>query len=64
MNLGALMSSLDVTATNASLGDMTGALSASLDQGTWISTAYLIGEIVVTPLTGWFAQVFSTPIHR
>lgn len=60
MNLGALMSSLDVTATNASLEDMTGALSATLDQGSWIATAYLIGEIIVIPLTGWFARIFST----
>lgn len=60
MNLGALMSSLDVTATNASLQDMTGALSATLDQGSWIATAYLIGEIIVVPLTGWLGKVFST----
>lgn len=60
MNLGALMSSLDVTATNASLQDMTGALSATLDQGSWIATAYLIGEIIVIPLTGWLARIFST----
>lgn len=60
MNLGALMSSLDVTATNASLQDMTGALSATLDQGSWIATAYLIGEIIVIPLTSWFARIFST----
>jgi MFS transporter, DHA2 family, multidrug resistance protein len=60
MNLGALMSSLDVTATNASLQDMTGALGATLDQGSWIATAYLIGEIIVVPLTGWLGIVFST----
>jgi DHA2 family multidrug resistance protein len=60
MNLGALMSSLDVTATNASLQDMTGALSATLDQGSWIATAYLIGEIIVIPLTGWLGRIFST----
>lgn len=60
MNLGALMSALDVTATNASLQDMTGALSATLDQGSWIATAYLIGEIVVIPLTGWLGRIFST----
>jgi DHA2 family multidrug resistance protein len=60
MNLGALMSALDVTATNASLQDMTGALSATLDQGSWIATAYLIGEIIVIPLTGWLGRIFST----
>ncbi|MBW4442059.1 MAG: DHA2 family efflux MFS transporter permease subunit [Plectolyngbya sp. WJT66-NPBG17] len=59
LNLGALMSALDVTATNASLEDMTGALSATLDQGSWIATAYLIGEIIVVPLTGWLGGIFS-----
>ncbi|BAY50080.1 drug resistance transporter, EmrB/QacA subfamily protein (plasmid) [Scytonema sp. HK-05] len=57
--LGAFMAVLDIQITNASLNDITGALGASLDEGAWISTAYLVAEIVVIPLTGWLAQVFS-----
>lgn len=57
--LGAFMAVLDIQVTNASLNDITGALSATIDEGSWISTGYLVAEIVVIPLTGWLAQVFS-----
>ena len=53
------MAMLDLTIANASLKDIQGSLSASLDEGTWVSSAYLVGEIVVVPLAGWLAQVFS-----
>ncbi|WP_017301784.1 MDR family MFS transporter [Nodosilinea nodulosa] len=57
--LGAFMAVLDIQVTNASLNDITGALSATIDEGSWISTGYLIAEIVVIPTTGWLSQVFS-----
>src|SRR3954465_6994856 len=31
----------------------------SLDEGTWISTAYLVAEIVTIPLTGYLGNVFG-----
>lgn len=58
--LGAFMAVLDVSITNASLQNIQGSLGASLDEGSWIATAYLISEIIVIPLTGWFSQIFST----
>ncbi|OKH43729.1 EmrB/QacA family drug resistance transporter [Calothrix sp. HK-06] len=61
--LGAFMAVLDIQITNASLNDITGALGASLDEGAWISTAYLVAEIVVIPLTGWLSQVFSVRLY-
>jgi len=57
--LGAFMAVLDIQITNASLKDITGALSATIDEGSWISTGYLVAEIVTIPLTGWLSQVFS-----
>lgn len=57
--LGAFMAVLDIQITNASLNDIAGALSATLEEGSWISTGYLVAEIVVIPLTGWLSQVFS-----
>ncbi len=57
--LGAFMAILDIQITNSSLKDIQGALSATLDEGSWISTAYLMAEIVVIPLTAWLSQVFS-----
>lgn len=61
--LGAFMAVLDIQITNASLSDIEGGLSASLDQGSWISTAYLVAEIIVIPLTGWLSRVFSLRLY-
>lgn len=58
--LGAFMAVLDIQITNASLKDIQAALGATLEEGSWISTAYLVAEIIVIPLTGWLSQVFST----
>jgi MFS transporter, DHA2 family, multidrug resistance protein len=58
--LGAFMAVLDIQITNASLKDIQAALGATLEEGSWISTAYLVAEIVVIPLTGWLSMVFSS----
>src|SRR5262249_40070615 len=57
--LGAFMAVLNIQIVNASPADIQGAIGAGIDDGGWISTAYLVAEIVVIPLTGWLAQVFS-----
>ena len=57
--LGAFMAVLDIQITNSSLADIQGTLGASLDEGSWISTGYLIAEIIVIPLTGWLGSVFG-----
>ena len=57
--LGAFMAVLNIQIVNASLADIQGAIGAGLDDGGWISTAYLVAEIVVIPLSAWAAQVFS-----
>jgi DHA2 family multidrug resistance protein len=57
--LGAFMAVLNIQIVSASLADIQGAIGAGLDDGGWISTSYLIAEIVVIPLSGWLAQVFS-----
>ena len=57
--LGAFMAVLDIQITNSSLADIQGTLGASLDEGSWISTGYLIAEIIVIPMTGWLSGVFG-----
>jgi DHA2 family multidrug resistance protein len=57
--LGAFMAVLDIQITNASLNDILGSLGATLDEGSWVSTSYLVAEIIVIPLTGWLSDVFS-----
>jgi len=58
--LGAFMAVLDIQITNASLAEITGSIAATLDEGAWISTAYLVAEIIVIPLTAWMAGAFGT----
>jgi len=57
--LGAFMAVLDIQITNSSLRDISGGIAATPDEGSWISTAYLVGEIVTIALTAWFAKVFT-----
>jgi len=57
--LGAFIAVLNIHITNASLKDIQGALGATLEEGSFISTAYLTAEIVVIPITGWLTQVFG-----
>jgi MFS transporter, DHA2 family, multidrug resistance protein len=57
--LGAFMAVLNIQITNASLLYIEGGISTGVDNGTWISTAYLIGEIIVIPMTDYLTHVFS-----
>ncbi len=57
--LGAFMAVLDIQITNASLNDILGSLGATLSEGSWISTSYLVAEIIVIALTGYLSDVFS-----
>ncbi|MBW9051176.1 DHA2 family efflux MFS transporter permease subunit [Rhizobium mesosinicum] len=57
--IGAFMAILNIQITNASLLDIEGGIGTGVDNGAWISTSYLIGEIVVIPLTAYFSNVFS-----
>src|SRR5580658_6927740 len=61
--LGAFMAVLNIQIVNASLADIQGAIGAGIDDGGWISTSYLIAEIIVIPLSGWLAQVFSIRVY-
>ena len=56
---GCFMAGMNVHVTNASLPDIRGALGASFEEGSWITTAYLVAEIIIIPLTGWLVRVFS-----
>jgi DHA2 family multidrug resistance protein len=57
--LGAFMAVLDIQITNSSLKDIAGAIGSSIDEGSWISTAYLVAEIVIIGVSGILAATFS-----
>src|SRR6202046_1586563 len=57
--IGSFMAILNIQITNASLLNIEGGIGTGVDNGSWISTSYLIGEIVVIPLTDFMSRVFS-----
>ncbi|MGD0504123.1 MAG: DHA2 family efflux MFS transporter permease subunit [Steroidobacteraceae bacterium] len=57
--LGAFLAILNIQVVGASLADIQGGIGAGIDDGGWITTSYLIAEIIVIPLSGWLASVFS-----
>lgn len=57
--LGAFMAILDILITNTAIKEIQGALSATLDEASLISTSYLVAEVIVIPLSGWLTRVLS-----
>jgi len=57
--LGALMATLDISITNSALPQIQGEIGATGTEGTWVSTGYLMSEIVMIPLTAWLTRVFG-----
>lgn len=57
--LGGFMALLDTSIANAALPVIQGEIGATPSEGTWISTAYLMTEIVVVPLTAWLERLIG-----
>ncbi len=57
--LGALISTLDISIVNSALPQIQGEIGASGTEGTWISTGYLVSEVVMIPLTAWLSRIFG-----
>ena len=57
--VGAFLAILNIQVVGASLADIQGGIGAGLDDGGWITTSYLIAEIIVIPLSAWLASIFS-----
>ena len=57
--LGALIASLDISIVNSALPQIQGEIGASGTEGTWISTGYLVSEVVIIPLTAWLTRVLG-----
>ena len=56
---GALMAILDISIVNVALTDIRASFGTPLDQIAWISTGYMMANIVIIPMTGWFQRRFG-----
>jgi DHA2 family multidrug resistance protein len=55
----ALMALVDITIVNVALNDIRASFGTPIDQIGWVSTGYMMANIVVIPMTGWFQRRFG-----
>ncbi|HEY4244923.1 MAG TPA: DHA2 family efflux MFS transporter permease subunit [Kofleriaceae bacterium] len=56
---GSLMATIDTSIVNVAIPQIRGQLGASLQEITWITTAYMIAMVLVMPLTGFLGAFFG-----
>lgn len=57
--MATFMEILDVSVANVALQHISGDLSTSQEQSTWILTSYLVTNAIILPLSGWFSSVLG-----
>lgn len=62
MVLGIFIAILDIQIVSSSLQQIQAGLSATRDEIAWVTTSYLVAEVVIIPLTGWLARALSTRV--
>lgn len=50
------MELLDTTVVNVSIPHIAGNLAATVEEGTWVVTSYLVANAIVLPISGWLAN--------
>jgi DHA2 family multidrug resistance protein len=57
--LAAFMEVLDTSIANVALPHIAGSLGASINQGTWVLTSYLVSNAIVLPIGAWASSVMG-----
>ncbi len=57
--VAALMAMIDITIVNVALTDIRASFGTPLDQIGWVSTGYMMANIVIIPMTGWLQRRFG-----
>jgi DHA2 family multidrug resistance protein len=54
-----LMAMIDISIINVALSDIRASFGTPIDQIGWVSTGYMMANIVVIPMTGWLQRRFG-----
>src|SRR5882762_398062 len=55
----AIMELIDISIVNVALSDISGNLGATIEDTSWVVTAYAITNVIIIPLTGFLARFFG-----
>ena len=50
---------IDTTIVNVALNDMRGNLGATVNEISWVITAYSLANVIIVPMTSWLSQQFG-----
>ena len=56
---GNIMSSLDISIVNVALPHMRGTLGASVEEITWVSTGYILANVIIMPIVAFLSSRFG-----
>lgn len=59
ISIATFMTTLDSSIANVALDHIAGSTGSSYDEATWVLTTFLVAQAVVTPISGWLADVFG-----
>ena len=59
VTLAAVLELIDTSIVNVALPHMMGTLGATLDEISWVSTGYIIANVIVIPMSGWLSAYFG-----
>jgi DHA2 family multidrug resistance protein len=57
--LATFMEVLDTTVVNVSIPHLAGNMGATVEEGTWVVTSYLVSNAIILPMAGWLAMRFG-----
>lgn len=57
--MAAVMELIDTTIVNVALSHMSGNLGATLEDTTWVVTAYAIANVIIIPITSFLTAIFG-----
>ena len=59
VTLAAVLELVDTSIVNVAIPHMKGTLGATLDEIAWVSTSYIIANVIVIPMSGWLSSYFG-----
>src|SRR5512144_2909654 len=59
VSLASVLELLDTSIVNVAIPHMMGSLGATLDEIAWVSTGYIVANVIVLPITGWLSAYFG-----
>jgi DHA2 family multidrug resistance protein len=57
--MAAMLELIDTSIVNVAIPHMMGNLGATLDEIAWVSTSYIIANVIVIPMSGWLSAFFG-----